>query len=194
MDKISFRKANEEKNWDAFDQCHCDSLCCGCAHKNECRCSDYISSDDYDSNRSDEVISRCAYFTTELTKEYWKAEMLDAYNSYTACEFNSEPIEAWPEDGVIGLAYTTYEFEEKYFFEHEVQVNFDLNDMKFKGYIDDVLVYEETWTAQDFIDSMGSDFDSMIYDTVRRGCSMGDEGFLEDDVLTEEIYNRYKAS
>ena len=69
MDKISFRKANEERNWNAFDQCHCDSLCCGCAHKNECRCSDYIEFDDYDSNRSDEVISRCAYFTTELTKE-----------------------------------------------------------------------------------------------------------------------------
>ena len=52
-------------------------------------------------------------------KQYWKTEMLDAYNDYTAREFNSEPIEAsWPEDGVIGLAYTTYEFEEKYFFEH----------------------------------------------------------------------------
>lgn len=194
MEKISFRQANEEQNWDAFDQCHCDSLCYSCAHRNECNCSDYIDSDDNDSNRSDEVISSCAYFTRELTEEYWRAEMLDAYNDYVSQEFDDRPMEKFPENGILGLAYTTYEFEDKYDFSHEIQAEFDLNEMKYKGYIDDVLVIEEAWTPQDFIDSMGADFDSMIYGIVRMGFDMGDGGFLEDGILTDEVVRKYMES
>lgn len=124
----------------------------------------------------------------------WKNEMLDAYNDYTASEFNSEPIEAWPEDGVVGLAYTTYEFEEKYFFEHEIQINFDINRMKYLCYIDDVLVHEEEWSEETFIANMDASFEDLIRDAVHIGMDMGDEGFMEDDWLTEEVFEKYKAS
>lgn len=118
--------------------------------------------------------------------------MLYSYNSYCADEFDNEPLEAWPEDGVVGLAYTTYEFEEKYNFEHEIQVDFNINEMKYKCYIDGVLVHEEDWDEETFIGNMGADFCDLIRDAVHIGFDMGEEGLLEDDVLTEEIFEKFK--
>ena len=118
--------------------------------------------------------------------------MLHAYNSYSAEEFNNDPIESFPEDGILNLAYTTYEFEEKYNFSHEIQINFDVNKMKYQCYIDDVLVHEEDWDEETFDANMGADFDDLIRDAVHIGFDLGDEGYLEDDFLTEEVWKRYQ--
>ena len=120
--------------------------------------------------------------------------MLYSYNSYCADEFDNEPLEAWPEDGVVGLAYTTYEFEEKYWIEHSIQVDFNVKEMKYKCYIDDVLVHEEDWDEETFIGNMGADFCDLIRDAVHIGFDMAEEGFIDGDFLTEEEFKRYKES
>ena len=189
MEKISFREANNQRNFDAFNQKKSNSICYTCAHRHDCMCGDYIRTKNH---RDDEVITECAYYADKLTEDYYKADMLGAFNDYCANEFDNEPIEAWPEDGIIGLAYTSYEFEEEYNFEHEIQVNFDINEMKYKCYIDDVLVHEEDWTAESFVENMNASFEDLIRDAVHIGFDMGDEGLLEDDVLTEEIFEKFK--
>ena len=69
-------------------------------------------------------------------------DLLKAVNRYLVREFDSDSaLEKIPEDGIFHLAYTTYEFGDDK--EHEIQVDFDLLNLKYLNYIDGVLVLEE---------------------------------------------------
>ena len=97
-------------------------------------------------------------------------DLLKAVNRYLVREFDSDSaLEKIPEDGIFHLAYTTYEFGDDK--EHEIQVDFDLLNLKYLNYIDGVLVLEEERECeQEFIDEMKAcEFDDIIRDVVRKG-------------------------
>ena len=96
--------------------------------------------------------------------------LLKAVNIYLAREFDSDSaLDKIPEDGIFHLAYTTYEFGDGK--EHEIQVDFDLLNLKYLNYIDGILVLEEERECeQEFIDEMKAcEFDDIIRDVVRKG-------------------------
>lgn len=96
--------------------------------------------------------------------------LLKAINSYFVKEFDEKAlINTLPEDGIIHLAYTTYEFDDGT--EHELQVDFDLKSLSYLNYIDEILVLkEERESLLDFIEEIEScDFDDIIRDCVNEG-------------------------
>lgn len=96
--------------------------------------------------------------------------LLKTINSYFLKEFDEKAmIAALPEDGIIHLAYTTYEFDDDK--EHELQVDFDLKSLSYLNYIDEILVLkEERESLLDFIEEIEScDFDDIIRDCVNEG-------------------------
>ena len=97
-----------------------------------------------------------------------KQEILRAVNEYFGNERMGE-IQDIPEDGIIHLAYTTYELGDGV--EREIQVDFDLNHLKYLNYIDGKLVLEEPRECeQEFIDEMKAcEFDDIIRDVVHKG-------------------------
>ena len=97
-----------------------------------------------------------------------KQELLRAVNEYLYDEFG-EVIQDIPEDGILNLAYTTYDFGDG--IERDIQVDFDLNSLKYLNYIDGELVLEEPrGCLSDFIDEIeGCGFDDMIRDVVHKG-------------------------
>ena len=97
-----------------------------------------------------------------------KQEILRAVNEYFGNERMGE-IQDIPEDGIIHLAYTTYELGDGV--EREIQVDFDLNNLKYLNYIDDEMVLEEPRDClSDFIDEIaGCGFDDIIRDVVHKG-------------------------
>ena len=93
-----------------------------------------------------------------------KEKLLKALNAYSMREFDNpmyETVEDIPQ--VLELAYTTTE-DDKY----EVQVNFDLNDLSWKEYIDNTLWrVERHTTLQEFIDEIEyASFDEIVSDTL----------------------------
>lgn len=98
------------------------------------------------------------------------SKLLDALNRYLSSEFgDGSSLEKIPEDGIIHLAYTTYDFGDGE--EREVQVDFDLLNLKYLNYIDDELVLEEPRECeQAFIDEIECcGFDDIIRDCVHKG-------------------------
>ena len=97
-----------------------------------------------------------------------KQKMIDSINCYLEREFG-ESIQDIPEDGIIHLAYTTYDFGDG--IERDIQVDFDLNSLKYLNYIDNELVLEEPRDClSDFIDEIeGCGFDDMIRSVVHKG-------------------------
>lgn len=100
--------------------------------------------------------------TEMTTMEMYR--ILRAYNTYAANEFSSEePLTAIPENGILGMANTTYEDEH---FLLEIQVDFDLNELAYLSYIDGNLVFSEDRSdrsADDIADEMThTDFSGMI--------------------------------
>lgn len=96
--------------------------------------------------------------------------LLKAINSYFLKEFDEKAmIAAFPEDGIIHLAYTTYEFDDGT--EHELQVDFDLKSLSYLNYIDSILVLkQERESLSDFIEEIvNCDFDDIIRDCVNEG-------------------------
>lgn len=96
------------------------------------------------------------------TMEMYK--ILRAYNTYIANEFSGkEALTAIPEDGILGMANTTYKDEH---FLVKIQVDFDLNELSYTSYIDGKLVLSEDRSdrsADDIADEMThSDFSGMI--------------------------------
>lgn len=90
--------------------------------------------------------------------------ILRAYNTYAANEFSSEePLTGIPEDGILGMANTTYEDEHLLL---EIQVDFDLNELAYFSYIDGNLVLSEDRSdrsSDDIADEMAqADFNGMI--------------------------------
>ena len=97
-------------------------------------------------------------------------DLLKAVNRYLRREFDEYAVlKRIPEDGIFHLAYTTYEFGDGK--EHEIQVDFDLLNLKYLNYIDGKLVLEEPRECeQEFIDEMKAcEFDDIIRDVVHKG-------------------------
>ena len=97
-------------------------------------------------------------------------DLLKAVNRCLVREFDEDAaLKRIPEDGIFHLAYTTYEFGDEE--EHEIQVDFDILNLKYLNYIDGKLVLEEPRECeQEFIDEMKAcEFDDIIRDVVRRG-------------------------
>lgn len=97
-----------------------------------------------------------------------KQELLRAVNEYLQDEFG-ESIQDISEDGILHLAYTTYDFGDG--IERDIQVDFDPNSLKYLNYIDWELVLEEPRDClSDFIDEIeGCGFDDMIRSVVHKG-------------------------
>ena len=97
-----------------------------------------------------------------------KQELINSVNCYLEREFG-ESIQDIPEDGILHLAYTTYELGDGV--EREIQVDFDLNNLKYLNYIDGKLVLEEPRECeQEFIDEMKAcEFDDIIRECVHKG-------------------------
>ena len=96
--------------------------------------------------------------------------LLKAVNRYLVREFDEDAkLERIPEDGILALAYTTYAVGDDK--EHELQVDFDLLNLKYLNYIDGKLVLEESRECeQEFIDEMKAcEFDDIIRDVVHKG-------------------------
>lgn len=74
-------------------------------------------------------------------------ELIDALNNYLVSGFGEDAmIDKLPDDGIIHLAYTTNDAGE------EIQVDFDINNLKYLNYVDDELVLEEKRDSiQEFI-------------------------------------------
>lgn len=94
-------------------------------------------------------------------------------------EFDSlmyEKVEDIPQ--VVEIAYTTTEDGD-----HEVQVNFDLNDLSWKEYIDNTLWrVERRTTLQEFIDEIEhAGFDEIVSDTLYDAEHMHEEEPFNDD-------------
>lgn len=112
---------------------------------------------------------------------YQRRKILKAYNEYTSEEFSNEPIKRLPKDGILDLAYTTYEFDDDSKYSHEIQVSFDLNTMSCKSYIDDELVIDEPWDYETLIGNLEcADFDAFISDCVHKGFSLEEENHFEE--------------
>lgn len=97
-------------------------------------------------------------------------KLIDAVNEYIDREYGEDSeIKEVPEDGIIPIAYTTYDFDDG--IEHEIQVSFDVNNLKYLNYIDDELVLEEPRiTVDEFIDEITScDFNDIIRNCVHKG-------------------------
>ncbi len=98
------------------------------------------------------------------------SDLIDALNKYFVSEFGEDSeIKTIPEDGIIHLAYTTYDFGDGK--EREMQVDFDLTKLKYLGYIEDKLVLEEPRdSVQDFIKEIDCcSFDDIISNCVHKG-------------------------
>lgn len=97
-------------------------------------------------------------------------DLMDAVNNYFASEFGEDSaIDKIPNDGIVHLAYTTYDFGDGE--ERDVQVDFDLANLKYLNYIDDELVLEEERESTEaFIEELSRcDFDAIIADCVHKG-------------------------
>ena len=95
--------------------------------------------------------------------------LMDALNNYFISEFGEDSaINKIPDDGIIHLAYTTYDFGDE---ERDVQVDFDLANLKYLNYIDDELVLEERRESiEAFIEELsGCDINAIIADCVHKG-------------------------
>lgn len=98
------------------------------------------------------------------------SDLLDALNRYYVSEFGEDSvIDKIPDDGIIHLAYTTYAFKEDE--EKELQVDFDLINLKYLNYLDGELVLEEKReNMQDFIEEINCcSFDDIIRECVHKG-------------------------
>ena len=99
-----------------------------------------------------------------------KNRLLKAVNRYLVVEFGVDSeIKEVPKDGIVHLAYTTYDFDDGE--EHEVQVDFDLINLKYLNYIDNELVLEEERdTEESFISEIEvCDFNDIIRECVHKG-------------------------
>ena len=96
-----------------------------------------------------------------------KQKVLRAVNEYNRNEHMGE-LQDIPEDGIINLACT---YELIHGVEREIQVDFDLNHLKYLNYIDGKLVLEEPRDClSDFINEIeGCNYDDMIRNSIDKG-------------------------
>lgn len=114
----------------------------------------------------------CEVSITECySEEVGKEKLLVACNEYRARE-GFELLDKLPADGILHMAFTTYDFPDGE--EREVQVDFDVNRMCYLNYIDDELVLEEfRANLSDVADEISwCSFDSMIQSAIDKGCEI----------------------
>ena len=101
-----------------------------------------------------------------MTKDQ-EARLIEALNEY----YNNEgwdSKDSIPEDGLIPLGYTTYDFDDDY--EHDIEIKFDLNELCYLNYIDSEMVLkEDVDSIEQFIDDLNASFDDMIYNCLKKG-------------------------
>lgn len=113
-----------------------------------------------------------------------KERLFEAVNAYSMREFDTDMykrVEDIPQ--VLAIAYTTTEDNE-----HEVQINFDLSDLSWKEYIDNVLWrVERRTTLQDFIDEIEyASFDEIVSDTLYDAENMYEEEEEEQEPFEDD--------
>lgn len=97
-------------------------------------------------------------------QEQW---LIESLNEYYRIE-GWDSIDKLPEDGIINLAYTTYDFDDDC--EHDIEVKFDLNELCYLNYIDsDMVLKENVDSIEQFIDDLNASFDDMIYNCLKKG-------------------------
>lgn len=97
-------------------------------------------------------------------QEQW---LIESLNEYYRIE-GWDSIDKISEDGIIHLAYTTYDFDDDC--EHNIEVKFDLNELCYLNYIDFELVLKEyVDSIEQFIDDLNASFDDMIYNCLKKG-------------------------
>lgn len=91
----------------------------------------------------------------EALNEYYNNEGRDSKNSI-------------PEDGIIPIGYTTYNFDDDC--EHDIEIEFDLNELCYLNYIDSEMVLkEDVDSIEQFIEDLNASFDDMIYNCLKKG-------------------------
>lgn len=92
-------------------------------------------------------------------------KLINALNKYLVSEYG-DGIDKLPDDGIVHLAYTINDDGE------EVQVDFDLNNLKYLNYIDDKLVLEEKRNSiQEFIEEIEyCDSSDIIWNCLNAQC------------------------
>lgn len=93
--------------------------------------------------------------------------LLEALNEY----YNNEgwdSKDSIPEDGIIPIGYTTYDFDDDC--EHDIEVKFDLNELCYLNYVDFELVLKEyVDSVEQLIEDLNASFDDMIYNCLEKG-------------------------
>lgn len=104
----------------------------------------------------------------------WLLEILEAYNEFTACEYEDEPItleELSNFNGIIPIAHTMDDTGT-----HPVQVSYDLENECYLKYIDEELIERDEATAKTFIDDLYfMSFDDFVSDLLSKCDAMEDE-------------------
>ena len=101
-----------------------------------------------------------------MTKEQ-EQRLLEALNEY----YNNEgwdSKDSIPEDGIIPIGYTTYDLDDDC--EHDIEIEFNLNDLCYLNYIDSELVLKEPIDSiEQLIEDLNASFDDMIYNCLKKG-------------------------
>lgn len=103
-------------------------------------------------------------------------ELLNALNDFFVTEYGDDAeLDKLPEDGIINLAYSTWITSDGE--EREIQIDFDLTNLKYLEYVDNILVNENAtnYSIQEFIDEIKiCTFENLISDCInnyqRRPC------------------------
>ena len=101
-----------------------------------------------------------------MTREQ-EQRLLEALNEY----YNNEgwdSKDSIPEDGIIPIGYTTYDFDDDC--EHNIEIEFNLNELCYLNYIDSEMVLkEDVDSIEQLIEDLNASFDNMIYNCLKKG-------------------------
>lgn len=133
---------------------------------------------------------------TILLVQSTKSILLDAYNTYAGRVFGDSPIKEFVENGEIGMAYTSYESEDSPFCA-EIQVDFDVNNLCYKNYVNEELVAIEDrsdWTIEEIANEIrNATFEGMI-ETAWSKCAEIEEERKEKIPKTMQIVREHLDS
>jgi len=114
-----------------------------------------------------------------MTEEDRK-KIQDAYDSFCQREYNGDAEEI-SDKGTIPICFTTYEFDKESKYTHEIQINFDLDSMCWKNYIDDELVLTQQTDVESLVDDLSyCSFDDIIRDCVMEGFRLEKDGYFDE--------------
>lgn len=93
-------------------------------------------------------------------------ELIDALNEYYISE-GWNTIDKLPENGIIALGHTTNDLDDNDEYEHDIDVEFNLNSLSYLNYVDGKMILEEPINS---IDGLISDLISCNADTIADKC------------------------